>query len=609
VATAERAAEAAKSAKQAAEAANAATETAYNVVVEQCRKKVESIEALDQAVADIGTADGSVTNAKDLGTQLNTMMSSAKEASNKAQALMNDAKTEHSFRHKDLKEKTENRERMDKLIADSLIEEQRKVRYLERAKAAEEDWGERSAQVTEYVNEVRKSHTDATNEEANAELAASDNEAAATGIQTQLDTAQKELEDGADSVKALAGGAGQDMLAKLLSARAKWAKKASSNMESRLSEWTTAVDAALPNLITATKNAAAATRTYERIVATQDNLEADATGPRNKMKIVLVAKQEEEIKLQKELAVLSTQQESAEREQKHWQGELERLEKLRRETSLDALALRVESIWKKRAKLHDPDNKRRLEKSVYLKITAAWDRDGTPLGPGGLDTWYLDASKITYAHENVPGYLHEGVTSRCSSACSEYADLQCNEGHVSRSCTRGRVYRARFQRTGTIEAQNDWFVCRCNTGVMQFVGTENLEVLRQKNRLMQASVTPEGITFDTRLHAEEMIPDSHVHCFRDFEEWLTKKTDFAQPDKIDELDALALSKPEEAVAAYNTVKQLWYEQCLKQDLPGPASTTTHPGSTDSSLDILELTTMPENTLDVTQQATTDASSA
>ena len=27
--------------------------------------------------------------------------------------------------------------------------------------------------------------------------------------------------------------------------------------------------------------------------------------------------------------------------------------------------------------------------------------------------------------------------------------------------------------------------------------------------------------FDVRLHTEELIPDNHVHCFRDFEKWLT----------------------------------------------------------------------------------------
>jgi len=281
-------------------------------------------------------------------------------------------------------------------------------------------------------------------------------------------------------------------------------------------------------------------------------------------------------------------------------AELERLEKLRRETALEALTLRVESIWKKRAKKHDPINKRRLEKSVFDKIIAAWDRDGTPLGPGVIDTWYLDASKITYSFENKPGYLSDKVISRCSSACSEYADLQCAQGRVSRTCTRGRVFRVRYARTGTIDAANDWFVCRCNSGVMQFAAREKLDVIREKNRIIRAVVAPADLTFDVRLHAEEMLPDVVVRCFRDFEDWLTKKTDFSQPirEKFEDLDALALSPPEEAEKAYKKVKELWQSQCIKEPAPPPPPPNTHPGSTDGSLDIFDMKDQPYTTLDV-----------
>ena len=258
------------------------------------------------------------------------------------------------------------------------------------------------------------------------------------------------------------------------------------------------------------------------------------------------------------------------------------------------------SLWKKRSKLHDPNPKQRLERSAYKVITAAWDRDGTPLGPGMMDHWYLDGSKITYTHNNQVGFLKEEVISRCSSACSEYADLSCSEGKKARACTRGRVYRARFQRTGTISAENDWFVCRCNSGVMQFAARESLDVIRQKNRLIRASITPEGITFDSRLHAEEMMPDNHVHCFRDFEKWLTTKTPFAKPDRkvFAELDALALSKPDKAVEAYNKVKKMWYDTCLKEPEPKGAPKGTHPGSTDGSLDIFNLKDQTYTSMDV-----------
>lgn len=277
-----------------------------------------------------------------------------------------------------------------------------------------------------------------------------------------------------------------------------------------------------------------------------------------------------------------------------------RLEALRRKSALEALTLRVESIWKKRAKLHDPDRSRRLEKSVYSEILAVWDRDGTPLGPGSLDSWYLDAKALTYIHNNEPGYLKEEVISRCSAACSTYADLQCSQGKVSRSCTRGRVYRVRFARTGTMEAKNDWFVCWCNSGVMQLAASEALDVVREKNRLLRASLKPEDMKFDTSLHAEEMLPDTHVHCFRDFEKWITQKADFAQndPKLFPKLDELALTSPTHAEATYKYVRDKWYKECLKEAPPAPLANGTHAGSTDGSLDIFSLVDQPYTKLDV-----------
>lgn len=250
--------------------------------------------------------------------------------------------------------------------------------------------------------------------------------------------------------------------------------------------------------------------------------------------------------------------------------------------------------------MHDPDRTRRLEKSVYSEIIAAWERDGTPLGPGVLDSWYLDSSHILYSHDNKPGFLKEEVISRCSAACSEFADLRCSKGLVSRSCTRGRVYRVRFARTGTMEAKNDWFVCRCNSGVMQFAASETLAISREKNRLLQASVTPQDLAFDTSLHAEEMLPDVHVHCFRDFEDWVTRKAPFAQPkpELFDKLDKLALTAAQEAEATYLYVKDLWQKECLKAALPTPPPAGTHPGSTDGSLDIFDMKSQPYSNLDV-----------
>merc|ERR1711934_648866 len=297
------------------------------------------------------------------------------------------------------------------------------------------------------------------------------------------------------------------------------------------------------------------------------------------------------------------QLEEAKKESKARLKLLETLEKTRRKSALEALQLRVESVWKRRQQVHDPDPKRRLEISRYEQIIAAWDRDGTPLGPGILDDWYLDTTKLTESHDGRPGYLNEKVINRCSSACAEYADLSCSEGHRFRACTRGRVYRVRFERSATINAKSDWFVCRCNSGVMQLASRDVMDVTRVKNQLLKASLVPENMMFDVRLHTEELIPDNHVHCFRDFEKWLTKDTPFSVPKRevFEELDALALSPPEDARRSYLKVRQLWYDTCLKEPPPAEVASGVHIGSTDGSFDLFEMKSQSYSTLDVKKQ--------
>merc|ERR1719263_2057013 len=79
-----------------------------------------------------------------------------------------------------------------------------------------------------------------------------------------------------------------------------------------------------------------------------------------------------------------------------------------------------------------------------------------------------------------------------------------------------------------------------------------MDVTRVKNQLIKAVLEPQNMMFDVRLHQEEMLPDGYVHCFRDFEKWLTKDTPFSKPDRarFPDLDAIALSPPEEARTAY-----------------------------------------------------------
>merc|ERR1712159_348628 len=164
---AERAAEAAKSAAAASKAAVGASETSGNAIRASCQKNLALAEKLNKSVMDMGDANDSFGKAKKLGDNTNSMMKLAKAAAKKAHVLMKESIEEHSFRAEDLIEKTQNRQRLDKLIADALVDEQRKMRYLARAESIEKDWKGKLLEVTEYAGTMKKQY-DATAADYNA---------------------------------------------------------------------------------------------------------------------------------------------------------------------------------------------------------------------------------------------------------------------------------------------------------------------------------------------------------------------------------------------------------------------------------------------------------
>jgi len=163
--------------------------------------------------------------------------------------------------------------------------------------------------------------------------------------------------------------------------------------------------------------------------------------------------------------------------------------------------------------------------------------------------------------------------------------------------------RVRFDKTKTITAESDWFVCRCNSGVMQFVASNHLRIQHRPGVVPKAELQPNGVIFDTRLNGPERVPDHHVHCFRDFRTWLHSKPDFAKPTDTSEahlnpaaidhqpasvLDSLALSSLADLKTTYDTVKDLWRSQCLREPQPPAHAKQTYPGSTDGSMDVLHM---------------------
>jgi len=221
--------------------------------------------------------------------------------------------------------------------------------------------------------------------------------------------------------------------------------------------------------------------------------------------------------------------------------------------------------------------------------------------------------------------------------------IQCTQGLLNKSCSFGIVSRVRFDVKDVMAASSDYWVCRCNSGVMQFTAKETWKVQHEKGKLLKVSYTPDDIDFSQRMHDSELIVDKHFQCFRDFVPWLNHKTDFVKKpcentpvelkmesyyapvftagkgssakqavmwqldglrkrtDCIEaqntdqknhpfaELDTLALSAGDvKAEEAYNSVRKQWYGKCMNAPVLAPFAAGTYPGSTDSSVDIFTL---------------------
>jgi len=289
------------------------------------------------------------------------------------------------------------------------------------------------------------------------------------------------------------------------------------------------------------------------------------------------------------------------------QKRLAAAEKQRRALTLAALHIRVLRRWRLWANENDPQKAQPLERGVLSKVLGAWDRDGTPIAGTVYDNWmWKDSSQLFEDHNGQPGFLKSTVTEKCSQSCMATSEEECGAPYAKRNagaCSRGRVFRVRFKKVDTIAAMADWFVCRCNTGVMQFAGSEQEEWYRSKNSWVKASLKPSGLTFDVRLHAAEMLDDKVTHCFRDFSKWIRTKPSFAQPTNVSmaafspesmdllpasNLDALALSPFKDITTTYNKVKNLWREECLFQPMPKRYPEGTAPGSDDASLEIYHM---------------------
>jgi len=251
----------------------------------------------------------------------------------------------------------------------------------------------------------------------------------------------------------------------------------------------------------------------------------------------------------------------------------------------------------------------------------------------------------------MPNCLKPAVRTRCSQQCkTNGALIQCRNGLLSNgapTCGFGHVLRTRHQVSSATDAVADYWVCRCNSGVMQFTAKELWAMERHKNVLPKLSYSPSSLDFKLRLHDEELVPDVHMQCFRDFIPWLRKtaqwveapctetpaelhlesyvapaleayanvsaqkavtwqlealrkRTDCIEEHNLDKgehpfskLEALSLpSGDTEAETVFNHVRDAWYSTCLKESEPPSPPANTYPGTTDSAVDIFNLKTTP-----------------
>jgi len=202
--------------------------------------------------------------------------------------------------------------------------------------------------------------------------------------------------------------------------------------------------------------------------------------------------------------------------------------------------------------------------------------------------------------------------------------MECSTGIVGEACTRGQVFRTRFKYSEQYDdAEADWFVCRCNGGVMQFASTESFEAERRMGKVMGVHYAPADMQFSVRLHDQELLPAKWVDCWVGFREWLTTQTDFVKSRNMTEVDQVVVRQTflnwtadamnpleapfveldrlilnQTAEPTYLEIRKKWQRECVGlQQTPQwearsflePDPTDNWPGATDSAVDFFHLT--------------------
>eukprot|EP00658_Telonema_sp_P-2_P006739 TRINITY_DN12543_c0_g1_i1.p1 TRINITY_DN12543_c0_g1~~TRINITY_DN12543_c0_g1_i1.p1 ORF type:complete len:1093 (-),score=343.00 TRINITY_DN12543_c0_g1_i1:40-3318(-) len=600
---------AAESARNAAAQVVQAAQKNLVKVQEEATKSLAAVAAMVESANSIVGAQTAVEQAAQIAAVTSTYLSEAKNCTDATNRLVDQAGQHVRDRLTDLATKSKDTVLQDR----NLVERQDTYRRFAAAVKSAQDslhfWDEiwramelRRTSVASRVEQLQATIA------ASAEVAESA-KAATVAARTEAEAARVRVEAQKEARQLVVTKAGLQYIARMTTTRARWAEKMlqdANAVELAAIETNKPGAQAVADARKAREDQEART---QAVVDEQDALvgqttaDVDAKKRSWKEKMTAAATAQSRVwelhELESRLLAISRVTERREQVS----------EDVRRAAALSALFMHVRSAWIGSHKPPAPSRARVMQDSFYHRIEAMWHFDGAPVAQSHMDSWSLNSTDLFTAppDRQPPSVLPLKLEVResCSVACESVSEVQCEQGSAGAdaACGRGQVLRVRFGRTRSVVAESDWFVCRCNTGVLQLAASNSLRTRRSPNEVEVEDLEVAGVVFDTPLHGAERIPDRHVYCFRDFGEWLHSKPAFSQPtdlakahldpDAIDHgpaghLDALALSSPGDLMSSYQMVKETWRKQCLSEAASPAHLAGTYPGSTDSSMEILHL---------------------
>jgi len=565
---------------------------------------------LDRVTPMLGFAINATERSKSAALACTTMMTNASKHAEKAAAIFELSVAAHKLKYDDMLAKQADSRNLTQMLSISVEFSKMKSRYLAKAEATRIEWEERVKVFRPYADKQQKTFKKTVRTRISSGKQLPDLETAEEDALVAMEAQVEQLEFAqARTLRIVTTGCKTppsefnkkpapflDLMTKLRVLQKTWALTTVEEHEARHKVCARNDYRATPPVRTYTiaqkmekKAESFMLGEHDSIVGSNEHRTEEAFKWRKKCAEAVLDRRREE-----EGAVASLKHTEA--ELNVTEIELKSTEGSYRNASLDSLFFRVIEGWgwHELAAL-TPGATAQVNRSRLERVTAAWHRDGSPVGPGSIAEWdMVPEGAVRRQDDQVEGwdtgYLHPNITSSCSTACELFAETECHTGRIGLECTRGQVFRARF----ALEERDtlaDWFVCRCNQGSMQFAGREPIVVEHRKDKFVSGrilSAQAGAVEFSDRLRDLEAIPDVEANCWKDFGDWIATNTTITQTRAA--LERAALAPTEAAEKLYQEIRRLWYRDCLhKKDDIAPELLRGHFwGSTDGSFNVLNL---------------------